>query len=112
MDELDRVGLRRHEAAAVDILVWLSESPKADLKTAAIELMGALGWESFLAPLERALSSPTSWEREAAIGSLAKLPGRRAAELLGRAADDADRVVRAAAQRALESRSAKGEDDR
>ena len=99
----DREGLVKHAAATTEILAWLSASPKADLKTAAMELMGSLGWDAFIPALERSLSSSAVWERIAAIQSLALVPGQRAADLIRGAAGDADPAVRAAAHRALDS---------
>lgn len=108
---LDRESLREHAAATTEILDWLADSPNADLKTAAMEVMGSLGWEAFVPRLERALSAAPSWERVAAIDGLAKLPGRRAAELVRRAVDDPDPAVRSAARQIVESRGANGEED-
>jgi hypothetical protein len=103
-EDLDRRRLGEHATATTEILHWLAGSPKADLKTAAIELMGGLGWETFVPHLERALSSPASWERMTALRSLARLPGSRAAELVRRAVDDPDPAVSAAARELLDPR--------
>ena len=89
--------------AVTDILSWLADSEKADLKTAALALMGVLGWESFLARLGRSLRAEATWERAAAVDALARMGTRDARALLLGVGEDPDPGVRAAIRRALRS---------
>ncbi len=99
---VDENLLRQSAAAVVDILSWLADSEKADLKTAAISLMGVLGWESLLARMERSLQASPTWERAAAVEALARMGTPRARALLRGAEQDPDPAVRAAIRRALD----------
>lgn len=100
---LDREALQRWPDAVRDILSWLADSQKADRKTAAVELMGALGWESFIPRLEQLLSSAVPWERMASVQALAQMGTSRAIRLLRGAVMDPDPAIRNAVHRALET---------
>lgn len=99
-ERLDRDHLRLFEPEVEQIVQWMSASSKANIQTSAIGLMGFLGYESFLAPLERYLLSNVKWQRLTAITALASIPGERAAGLLRMAARDPDPDIRAEVVRA------------
>ena len=99
--QLDVEALEAVAEPTAEILEWLADSPKADLREAAFRLMGALGRDRFLPRLALALSSPAAWERSAAVAALATQGTVRARALLARALDDPDAAVATAARRAL-----------
>ncbi|HEX9988837.1 MAG TPA: HEAT repeat domain-containing protein [Chloroflexia bacterium] len=101
-DRLDANALRARMSEVEDIATWMAHSSKADLKSTGLELMGFLGWDSFLSCLEESASSEADWERLTAINALAQVPTPRAAEALKAALEDSDPQVRRAAKRALE----------
>ncbi|MGB2603143.1 MAG: HEAT repeat domain-containing protein [Candidatus Sulfotelmatobacter sp.] len=103
-ESLHRDSLRQLRPEVEEIAQWMSASGKADIKTRAIELMGALGYGSFVAPLERFLRSEVQWERLTAIGALGQITGKPAAELLAEAAEDPDPQIRAEARRVTAGR--------
>lgn len=108
-ERLDREALITVAGPTAEILGWLADSRKADLREAAIGLMGALGWESFLPRLEQALVAPNAWERAAAVKALAKVGTARTRSLLVRALDDPDPAIRLAARRATDASATKEE---
>lgn len=82
VDEID-VGLLAQNAAAVESVVkWMAESKKADMKSAALDLMGRLGWESFKPDMVRSLSSENEWERTTARNALKRIKSQWATELM------------------------------
>jgi HEAT repeat protein len=98
---LDPARLEPLTTPVVDILSWLADSDKADLKTAAIALMSALGWETFLPRLNRSLRSSFVWERAAAVDALARIGTPAAHTLLRSIGDDPDPAIRAAIRQAI-----------
>jgi hypothetical protein len=99
--ELDLDGLRRHGSEIEEILRWMADSPKANMKTVALNLMGYLGWETFRPLLEQSLSSKSQWERLTAIQSIGKVKDDWAAETLTAISADADPLVRKEVAQAL-----------
>jgi HEAT repeat protein len=97
-ESLDVNVLRRNRAETEAIVRWTAASSKADIKTSAIELMGVLGWDTFIPLLEQMLSAPAQWERLTAVSALTLISSGRARELLNRAARDPDPQVRKAAR--------------
>jgi hypothetical protein len=103
-ESLDRDLLRQLNAEVKEIVQWMCASNKADIRTRAIELMGTLGYESFVAPLERFLFSEIQWERLTAIAALGQMPGKRPVEILSVAAEDPDPEIRAEVRRVTTNR--------
>jgi HEAT repeat protein len=103
-ESLDTGALGHLMAEVEDIVEWMAAGSKADIRTRAIELMGALGCERFVPRLEGFLFSQVQWERLTAIAALAQIPGERSAELLRIAADDHDPQIRAEVRRVTKAR--------
>jgi hypothetical protein len=100
-ERIDKTPLEQHASEVQQILTWMTASGKADMRAAAIGLMGLLSWEVFFPPLERFLASDVQWERLAAIRALAKNQNKKAAALLRGALLDSDSQVRAESAAAL-----------
>ncbi|MCZ7406264.1 MAG: HEAT repeat domain-containing protein [Candidatus Methanoperedens sp.] len=98
---LDLNALQERKTEVKDIVNWMADSNKADMKTVAIELMGFLGWESFVSRLERCLLSEFKWERLTAIKALEQMGSERAVEILRVAIEDSDPEIREAVRKAL-----------
>jgi hypothetical protein len=98
--DLDRSRLQERMDETVNVVNWMADSGKADIKASAIQLMGFLGWEPFISRLEQYLSSETQWEHLAAIEALGQTASRRAIEALRVIAVDADPEIREAVRRA------------
>jgi HEAT repeat protein len=103
---LDKDYLAQRASETVAIVNWMADSTKADMQESAIDVMGTLGWEPFLVRLESLLCHGEQWQRIAALRSLARLRQPVAQDLLHRAAQDSDPVIRAEALRVLVDGSA------
>jgi len=100
---LDLTALRKRVTEVTDIVVWMAGSDSADMKSRAIELMGILGWESFIPLLRQHFSSEAEWERLAAIRALGQFSGDLTSEIFHAAAEyDPSQEVRDAARQQLE----------
>jgi len=98
-ERLDKDLLRQLTPEVEQIVQWMDSSDKANIRTRAIELMGALGYDSFGSPLERHVASKVQWERLSAIAALASMHGKRSTEILNSIADDPDPQIRAEVRR-------------
>lgn len=103
-------ALRQQREEVENVVRWMAGSNKADVKSAAIELMGILGWESFFPDLEQSVASAATWERIVAITALGQMSSIQAAEVLESATKDPDPQVSQAAHRALSWSREKGTD--
>ena len=65
-DDVEHEALAAHVQATVDVIRWSAGSNRADLRSAALRLMGTLGWDEFSGDLLTATRSPDAWERLAA----------------------------------------------
>jgi len=99
---VNREILASHAAAVIPTINWIAGSPKADFRSAAIELMGVLGWEAFLGQLASWAFDGEGWERLASIRSLGKMPSNTARSLLESLREDRDPAIAAAAGSALD----------
>ncbi len=90
-----------------DILKWMADSEKADIKVTAMQVMGFLGWESFITYLSQCLSSGIKWERLAAIGALGEIPSEQSLDALRVVVEDPDPEIRTATGAALFKLSSK-----
>ncbi len=104
-NNIDRNALRLHTTEVENIIKWMADSNKADMKTVAIELMGFLGWESFVPRLERCLLSEFKWERLTAIKALEQMGSERAIEILRVAIDDSEPEICEAVREALKRKN-------
>ena len=52
-ESLDRIALRQRGEALAQIMDWMADSPKADLKSAAHSLMGLLACDRFIPRLQQ-----------------------------------------------------------
>jgi hypothetical protein len=100
-EELDKELFESYRAETTDIVEWAAGSRKADLKSVALSLMGALGWPQFIPELSRSLDSSANWERHVAISALGQMRDGRAFELLRSALGHPDPDTRRAAHAAL-----------
>ena len=101
---LDTDRLSQLKAETKEIVTWMCGSNKADMRTIGIELMGVLGYASFLPSLEHFLFSGIEWERLTAIAALGKMSGERPVELLRMTAQDPNPQIQAEALRVLGGR--------
>jgi len=106
-DQLDRETLRHRMSEVEEILKWMADSKKAEIKATAIQVMGFLGWESFIPYLSQCLCSGIQWERLAAISALGEIPSERALDALRAVVEDPDPEIRAATGAALFKLSSK-----
>ena len=98
-ESLDKESLRGHAAEVEEVVELMFASVKADMRAAAAGLMGYMGWDSFVAPLERLLVSDVQWERLTAVRALAQMRNEKALTALKAAAASDDPEVRAEALR-------------
>lgn len=104
-DDLDWAALERHADLIADIVEWMAGSPKADMTSAAIELIGRLRWPRFVPVLRRHLSSDEGWQRVVTIVALGRFADEETLEMLRSAAErDPDPEARNAARQQLEAR--------
>ena len=104
---LGRGRLRARPDEVGDILRWMAESRRAEMRISALELMGVVADESFVADLARHISAEGKTERLAAIASLGETGSERAVEALKAVMRDPDPEIRAATGAAFFNLSSK-----
>ena len=104
-DASDVLALESRRPEVVLIVQWMLDSPKADMRAAAIRLMGLLGWSEFRPSWEHILNtSSAGWERLAVIQAIDQLQEPWVVESLTNLLNDPDPEIRLAAGRLLSSR--------
>jgi HEAT repeat protein len=99
LDAVSEADLQPVAAQVIAILGWMLDSPKANLRDAATDLMGALGWETFLPTLTARFATGATADRVAALRALSRMPQAQAHYIVHEAGTDPDPEVRAESAR-------------
>lgn len=100
--QLDRVALTRLTPEIAFVVRAMAQSPTADLRTAGLQVMGALDSPAFIPDLQAGLESAQEWERIEAIRALGRTTQPEARTLLLSAGNHPELQTRQAAASALQ----------
>lgn len=102
---INKIDLLEFKFEVMNVIHWMMDSDRADMKTTAIDLMGYLGNEDYIQMLLECLSSAEEWIRIHTVKALTHFEGMEAMEALIKALDDHSIQVKRAAVQGLVSRN-------
>lgn len=101
-EQLDRAALTRLTPEIAFVVRAMAQSPTADLRTAGLQIMGALDSPAFIPDLQAGLESAQEWERIEAIRALGRTTQPEARTLLLSASSHPEPQIHQAAATALQ----------
>lgn len=100
--QLDQAALARLTPEIEFVVRAMTQSPTADVRTAGLQVMGALDLPAFIPDLQTGLESAQEWERIEAIRALGRTTQPEARRLLLSASNHSELQTRQAAATALQ----------